>query len=392
MTYNFALLQIRSATFLSDMSNSSSGNYSEDDFREDELDYEPRETEDQSNDSVEGASDEEEADNDQIDISKLVLCEQHKQGEMMNSCPTCSTAFKLIKDKDIVEKLTLKSSGSGILARYQGRCDSIEPTLPLSSDTIQLAHSVFTKGLWKDPRLFHEIVKKFLTITPEQHELLSSDLRHEDVLNKFKREPRFRNLFKFQNELASAIKHSRISVRPLFALMQRVNTDIDKVRVLGKDSGIQYPDLAPVKKGENVPRTGRQVPDKLHYESKEHLLPLPEAELDNFVLECELSADEKSRLRTIVGKYKADVTKKYVGLFDLIADHLNTSEDLLMFFSDLLSHTDSTFRELLRDKFGSLFKRDIKLEVIGQSSSKKLGETPRGLFGGQSPYSLKLSV
>ena len=149
------------------MSNSSSGNYSEDDFREDELDYEPRETEDQSNDSVEGASDEEEADNDQIDISKLVLCEQHKQGEMMNSCPTCSTAFKLIKDKDIVEKLTLKSSGSGILARYQGRCDSIEPTLPLSSDTIQLAHSVFTKGLWKDPRLFHEIVKKFLTITPE---------------------------------------------------------------------------------------------------------------------------------------------------------------------------------------------------------------------------------
>ena len=374
------------------MSNSSSGNYSEDDFREDELDYEPRETEDQSNDSVEGASDEEEADNDQIDISKLVLCEQHKQGEMMNSCPTCSTAFKLIKDKDIVEKLTLKSSGSGILARYQGRCDSIEPTLPLSSDTIQLAHSVFTKGLWKDPRLFHEIVKKFLTITPEQHELLSSDLRHEDVLNKFKREPRFRNLFKFQNELASAIKHSRISVRPLFALMQRVNTDIDKVRVLGKDSGIQYPDIAPVKKGENVPRTGRQVPDKLHYESKEHLLPLPEAELDNFVLECELSADEKTRLRTIVGKYKADVTKKYVGLFDLIADHLNTSEDLLMFFSDLLSHTDSTFRELLRDKFGSLFKRDIKLEVIGQSSSKKLGETPRGLFGGQSPYSLKLSV
>ena len=367
------------------MSNSSSGNSSLDDFRDEELDYEPRGAEDdQSNDSADGESDEEEADNDQIDISTLVLCQQHKQGEMMNSCPTCSTAFKLIKDKDVIEKLTLKSSGS-ILARYQGRCDSIEATLSLSSDTVQLAHSVFTKGLWKDPRLFHEIVKKFLTITPEQHELLSSDLRPEDLLSKFRKEPRFRNLFKFQNELASAIKHSRISVRPLLALIQRVDTDIEKVRVIGNDAGIKYPDIAPVKKGENVPRTGRQVPDKLHYESKDGLFPLPVAELDDFVLDCQLSADEQRRLRTILDKYKTNVTNEFVGLFDLIANHLNTSEDLLMFFTNLLSHTDSTFRELLRNKFGSLFKRDIKAEVIGQSSSKKLGETPRGLFGGQSP-------
>ena len=97
------------------MNNSSSGNSSGDDFHDEELDYEPRGAEDdQSNDSADGESDEEEADNDQIDISTLVLCQQHKQGEMMNSCPTCSSAFKLIKDKDVFEKLTLKSSGSYI--------------------------------------------------------------------------------------------------------------------------------------------------------------------------------------------------------------------------------------------------------------------------------------
>ena len=51
----------------------------------------------------------------------------------------------------------------------------------------------------------------------------------------------------------------------------------------------------------------------------------------------------------------------------------------------MYSHCDSSFRELLREKLASLFRKDIKQEVIGQSSSSKLKdekETPRGVFGG----------
>ena len=51
----------------------------------------------------------------------------------------------------------------------------------------------------------------------------------------------------------------------------------------------------------------------------------------------------------------------------------------------MYSHCDSSFRELLREKLASLFRKDIKQEVIGQSSSRKLKdekETPRGVFGG----------
>ena len=232
---------------MSEMSDrSSTGSISEDDYDgygDNQLDYEPRRADlDEQSESADGDGTQDEQDvddgdvdnNDRIDISKLVLCQQHKQGEMMNSCPTCSTAFKLIKDKDVIEKLTLKSSGSGLLSRYQGRIDSIEPTLSLTSETVQLAHSVFTKGLWKDPKLFKEVVKKFLTIPPEHHELLSSDLNTEDILNKFRSDPRFRSIFKYVNELASALKLSRIAQRPLFALMERVNYDIDKVVSLGK--------------------------------------------------------------------------------------------------------------------------------------------------------------
>ena len=51
----------------------------------------------------------------------------------------------------------------------------------------------------------------------------------------------------------------------------------------------------------------------------------------------------------------------------------------------MLSHCDSSFRELLRERLASLFVRDVKQDVIGQTSSSKLkdsDETPRGVFGG----------
>ena len=51
----------------------------------------------------------------------------------------------------------------------------------------------------------------------------------------------------------------------------------------------------------------------------------------------------------------------------------------------MLSHCDSSFRELLSEKLASLFVRDVKQDVIGQTSSSKLkdlDETPRGVFGG----------
>ena len=56
----------------------------------------------------------------------------------------------------------------------------------------------------------------------------------------------------------------------------------------------------------------------------------------------------------------------------------------LLLFSLYSHYCDASFRELLRERFSYLFRRDIKLEVIGQSSHKKLtDEQPRGLFGGK---------
>ena len=148
-----------------------------------------------------------------IDVSKFILCGKHKSGHMVpDSCSSCAAGLSLIKDNETIKKLTNNNqSGSGILSRYQGRCDSAAPTLILSLDTIQLALDVFTKGVFKDTRMWAEIVKNYLSLPIEQHDLLNNDIKFEDVLIKYRKENRFQNLFKYGSDLARSLKNLRIS-------------------------------------------------------------------------------------------------------------------------------------------------------------------------------------
>ena len=170
---------------------------------------------------------------------------------MLESCPNCSAVFALIKDKKKIEELSLsKPSSSGLLSRYEGSCDSIQTTLHLSQDTVKFAHKVFTHGVWKDPKLFNKIVKRYLMLPQEQHELLSADIQCEESLNRFKREPRFWNIFKFQSDLSSGFRMLRITQRPLLSLIERVFRDILKAQDLGQKAGMLFPEIAPVKTGD----------------------------------------------------------------------------------------------------------------------------------------------
>ena len=81
------------------------------------------------------------------------------------------------------------------------------------------------------------------------------------------------------------------------------------------------------------------------------------------------TVDEQLKLSSIIGSYRSDVVNKFVALFDLVTDNLNTSEDSLVFYT-----------VFIRDRMSSLFKGDIKAEVIKQNSSKKLNETPCEIF------------
>ena len=140
----------------------------------------------------------------------------------------------------------------------------------------------------------------------------------------------------------------------------------------------------------NVPRTGRNVPNKLYYETFENILPYPD--LSDYVQKHNLSQEAETDLRNLLEVYRDRVSGKLVDLYEMFSKSLNASDDLLIFYFDLLSHIDATLRELIRDKVASLFKKDIKSEVLSQSSSKKNKEENNvGYFGGDKKMKLVLS-
>ena len=160
---------------MSDSSDTTGSDYSEDDYGDEDVhednveewtDFEEDHKEDEAEDSVHKK---------EIDLlSKVILCAKHKSGFMVPlSCSTCATALGLIKDPAIVKKLVLntKPSGSTLVSRYSGRCDTVDPTLVLSSDTIQNALNIFTKGVFKD----------HITETGHSYQTLDSTLHMDDL-------------------------------------------------------------------------------------------------------------------------------------------------------------------------------------------------------------------
>ena len=363
---------------------------------EDNLDYEPETYEeygDQGPESGEDDEDEEEYDPDdedeeEVDRPKVVkdnlnLCPKHGYGEMTKSCLTCSAAFSMIKDKKTIKELC--SSGSSkeddLLSRYGGRVDSVKPTLSLDQSTLKLAKKIFSQGVFRDSKLWTEIVRQHLTLTPEQHEELNSDIQSESLLKKYKREKRFRHIFNYQKEMIDFLRNLRISQRPLFSLIERIFVDLSKVRSIGGKAGLVYPDVAPDKVSEvNVPK--REVPDKLKYSDKEELLPRPDVQ--TFIQNNNLDLDTANNLITLLEDYRKSVGSKFMELYKVCSDSLNASEDLLVFYTNLLGHIDSSCRDLARNKVACLFRGDIKTDVLEQTSSKKMkDEKSTGLFGGQ---------
>ena len=75
--------------------------------------------------------------------------------------------------------------------------------------------------------------------------------------------------------------------------------------------------------------------------------------------------------------------EKFLELFNVVGDHLNASEDYLMFYSNIYTFVDGSLRELMRNKVGNLFRNDIKSDIIDHTSSKKMkDEKPSGILGG----------
>ena len=81
--------------------------------------------------------------------------------------------------------------------------------------------------------------------------------------------------------------------------------------------------------------------------------------------------------------YRKSVAEQFMCLYDVTSAHLNDAESLLIFYTNLYGHVDGSFRDLIRNRVASLFRSDIKADVLELTSSKKMkDEKATGYFGG----------
>ena len=99
---------------------------------------------------------------------------------------------------------------------------------------------------------------------------------------------------------------------------------------------------------------------------------------------------EEVDLRDLLETYRAAVRDKF-DLYDMFSSNLNASDDMLIFYFEMLSYVDAQLRELMKDRVASLLKKDIKADVLSQSSSKKnKDENVTGLFCGEKKLKIVL--
>ena len=370
---------------------SSSSDLSLDDQQSDQYATDRSET-DSDVSSFDGASDAEDDrnDNNDVDITSVRFCATHKPGNMIRSCQSCSVALKMVSDRILVARLfgeasqdvtTTSSSTSGIRTRYGGRCDETVPTMSLSDDVLDTVADILGQGQFNGGRsMWNEIVKKHLVLPQPQHEKLSGDLKSEDIFNKFRKLKKFQYVFKYQGEVRDCLKNFRLSERPIFSVVDLLNTELSSIRKFGEEIGFSYPKVPPPRDGANVPRDrgSGTTTDSLKFISKANIIPCPR--LIEFLDNAHLDRDIKEEIFDLVEEYRESVGDKIVRFYNSVADTLNKMDDFLIFHFDLFSHVNASMKELLRAKLASLFKGDVRDEIL--QSIKKADKSSNGIFGG----------
>ena len=218
---------------MSDRSDQSGYSSNDDRYDDDRLDYEGSSSDNDSQDD-DGVTDEEDPptsskDADALDLTNLKLCSTHKAGDMVRSCTMCAAALALIGDKSKIKLLTKESEKDSYLSKFRGRCDDIVPTMDLNESTIEVATEVFSKGQFRDKRIWGDIVKNYLTLPQDVHQSLSIDFKLEDYFERLKREKRFQHVFKscqvvsricvFPRGLCSVLLNSSTEIFPVSGVL-----------------------------------------------------------------------------------------------------------------------------------------------------------------------------
>ena len=113
-------------------------------------------------------------------ITGLTFCPTHKPGSMVEMCLTCRAVLALVRP-EVAKELMIPGKVASAVHRYSSRSDDQPPSLIMPESAIELAENVFNSGTYKNKGHWQDVVKKFLTLPPDQHERLVKDLEMEPM-------------------------------------------------------------------------------------------------------------------------------------------------------------------------------------------------------------------
>ena len=314
----------------------------------------------------------------------ISMCSAHKPGNMVEVCNTCNAALAMLRP-EVVKQLIAPPVSSAV-TRYLGRSDVKPPSLVFSASILQLAERTLSAGQFRSRSHFNELVKKFLTLPPNQHDSLGKDLVSEPLFRKYENERRFRHVFTYKRELGEVLRMLRISQRLIFCMVFTLDNHVNAIRGLGLVAGVAFPAAAPDRLNPDVPKV---MPNMLAVESIDDVLPMPQLTSALAGVSGELSVQDRAKIEANmaviqdqVQEYRKEVVKQFMSLFDSTASAANKLDDYLGFYCDLYGHVDASFRELMRAKMATLFRFDVRREVLGRhhgQTSKEMDQVIRHL-------------
>ena len=320
--------------------------------------------------------------------SSLQLCPTHPAGEMVEACNDCSKALELLRP-EVAKQMLAPLSVSSVVSRYAGRSDEKTPTMLFSDATLDLAFNTFTQGRFRGKTHFRDLVDKYLTLPPKQHERLVQDLQLEPLFRKLENEKRFKYIFDIRRRMGDCQKNLRLSQRPIFQVISLVDSCLASFREFGAAAGMKFKTEATVRLNSKVPKP---LKDSLAFEiDSASLLPLPElpsmlhgvAALSTE--DADVLVQNEQKVLNVVSGYRDHVVSLVQNLFETFSQKLNDMDDFLAFYCDLYGHVDACFRDLIRDKLANCFKSELRPELLGKTlhTDDKEGSRNGGLLGGE---------
>ena len=190
--------------------------------------------------------------------------------------------------------------------------------------------AVYTKGAMTQAE-YKKTIHESLFLSKDQNAELCKNQQLEPMLEKYLREPRFKNVSKWLHLLINLNKLNRIAQRPLLVAISEVDKMFTNLREVGASNYFSYPEVPPQKKV----LSPTPVSDHTSY-STAHPFPLPS--IPSVLHGCDVPPDQQAiiednwnSIMNLLKNYQVSVSESFID-FNRMADSTLKLDDFLTFY------------------------------------------------------------